>query len=132
MYTLTLQRTVPTTEGSNAGVMTLGGLPSGISNDSLTWVPVKTYPVSVSLFSGLNSSRISSTLVDKVSQILPRTSYQWEVVVDGLYINGKLQHNSSVDPNITDMPGNGLTALFDSASSDEPHLFCKCLIRRKF
>jgi hypothetical protein len=113
MYTLTLQRDYPTAQGSNAGVITLGGLPSGISNDSLTWVPVKKYPTNVSLFSGFDAP---STLVDAVMRILPSTPYLWEIPIDGLFINGQLQRNSSVNPEITNIPGNGLTALFDSVS----------------
>jgi hypothetical protein len=116
MYTLTMQREEPTMEGSNAGVMTLGGLPSGISNDSLTWVPVKSYPTNISLFASFRTVQMPSTLVDEVTKILAATPFLWEVVIDGLFINGQLQQNSSVAPEITNASGNGLTALFDSVS----------------
>lgn len=107
MYTLSLQREDPTSVGSNAGVMTIGGLPSGISNDSLTWVPVKQYPITVSLFGGL-STAIDPTLVSEAEKILPTTPYVWEAVIDGLYVNGNLQKDSSGSEG-------GLSALFDSS-----------------
>jgi len=107
MFTLTLQRDDPTNQSSNAGVMTLGGLPSGISNNSLTWVPVTHYPTNVSLFSQFQNFQPSQMLVDAVMQIIPSTPFIWEVPIDGLFINGQLQQNSS---NL-EFP---LTALFDS------------------
>jgi len=116
MYTLTLQRDYPTVQGSNVGVMTLGGLPSAILNNSLTWVPVKNYPTNVSLFSMFDTFQSPSTLVDAVMKILPSTPNLWEIPIDGLFVNGQLQQNSSVNPEITNIPGNGLTALFDSVS----------------
>lgn len=116
MYTLSFQREDPTSVGSNAGVMTIGGLPSGISNDSLTWVPVKNYPASV-LFGDLG---VDQAVVAAATKIFPSTPFLWEAVIDGFYVNGKLQANSSVDTNLTNQVG--LTALFDSVSQVE--VFC--------
>ncbi|KIJ55013.1 hypothetical protein M422DRAFT_153182, partial [Sphaerobolus stellatus SS14] len=42
MFTITLQR--ETVEiGGNIGQLTIGNLPDGVSNNSLTWVPVRRY-----------------------------------------------------------------------------------------
>lgn len=111
MFTLSFQREDPTSAGSNAGVMTIGGLPSGISNASLTWVPVKEYPTSAAFFSGLG---ISQSVINAATKILPSAPFAWEAVIDGLYVNGQLQANSSVNTTLTKQVG--LTALFDSVS----------------
>jgi hypothetical protein len=42
MFAITLQR--DTVEiGGNVGQLSIGGLPPGVQNDSLTWVPVRGY-----------------------------------------------------------------------------------------
>lgn len=115
MYTLSMQREIPTSDGSNAGVMTLGGLPSGISNDSLTWVPVKTYPGSLAVLGNYNG-QISPSIANDIDQILPSAPYIWEAAIDGLYIEGQLQENSSVNKTITNQYG--LNGLFDSGTTD--------------
>ena len=42
MFTVTLQRDTVDISG-NVGLLSIGGLPSGVQNDSLTWVPVRAY-----------------------------------------------------------------------------------------
>ncbi|KZP16293.1 acid protease [Athelia psychrophila] len=94
MYTLSLQREDPTSAGSNAGVMTIGGLPSGISNASLTWVPVQPYAISTALFGGLQTP-IDPAVLKEAEALMPTTPMLWEAAIDGL----------------------GLTALFDSGTT---------------
>ena len=43
MYTLTLQRD-SIQVGGNVGMLSIGEMPSGVSEDSLTWVPIRAYP----------------------------------------------------------------------------------------
>lgn len=43
MFTVTLQRNTIDI-GGNDGALTVGRLPDGVDNSSLTWVPVKLYP----------------------------------------------------------------------------------------
>ena len=43
MYTLTLQRD-SIQVGGNAGMLSIGEMPSGVSEDSLTWVSILMYP----------------------------------------------------------------------------------------
>lgn len=42
MFTVTLQRDTVDV-GGNAGILSIGELPGGVKNESLTWVPVRTY-----------------------------------------------------------------------------------------
>jgi hypothetical protein len=46
MFTITLQRDTVDI-GGNDGALTIGRLPDGVDNSSLTWVPVKLYAPSV-------------------------------------------------------------------------------------
>jgi hypothetical protein len=112
MFTVSLQREEPTSEGSNAGVLTIGGLPPGISNESLTWVPVKKYDTKVVLSRGFgfNNVTVPSSLLNNVTEKMPTMFYRWEVPIDGMYVNGQLLQNSS------GTPGGKLTALFDTVS----------------
>ncbi|KAF7968544.1 hypothetical protein HWV62_30165 [Athelia sp. TMB] len=119
MYTLTLQREIPTSVGSNAGVLTIGGLPSGISNDSLTWVPVRQYDSSLVLSSNLATpvnKPASPTLAKDIESIIPTLPFVWEAAIDGLYLEGTLLTNSSVNTTFTNQYG--LSALFDSGTTD--------------
>ena len=43
MYTLTLQRD-SVQVGGNVGMLSIGEMPSGVSKESLTWVPIRPYP----------------------------------------------------------------------------------------
>jgi hypothetical protein len=42
MFTVALQRDTVDV-GGNAGLLSIGELPGGVKNESLTWVPVRTY-----------------------------------------------------------------------------------------
>lgn len=62
MFTVTLQR--DTVEvGGNAGILSIGELPGGVKNESLTWVPVRTYSKA--------ESRLSPPL-DSPNEVCPR------------------------------------------------------------
>lgn len=74
-FSLSLERlTEPTL--SNAGVLTLGGLPSGIQESSLTWAQVYKFPPEVMLPSD-------------VAPYAQPFSAKWEIEVDGVTINGQ-------------------------------------------
>lgn len=106
MYTLTLQREEPTNADSNIGVMTIGGLPSGVSNDSLTWVPVNPYPINDTVIADLTIP-VSAEVQAEIEKLMPTIPYRWEAVIDGFFVNGQLASNSS---------GAKPIALFDSVS----------------
>ena len=42
MFTITLQRNTIDV-GGNAGMLSIGEMPSGVSEDKLTWVPLRNY-----------------------------------------------------------------------------------------
>lgn len=109
---MTLQREEPTSEGSNEGVLTLGGLPSGIANSSLTWVPVKLYPIEIAIAGHFTNFTLPTSIMNEVSKKLPAVPLRIEVPIDSLYVNGQMLLNSS--------EGN-ITALLDSVSD---WLFC--------
>ena len=44
MFTITLQRNTIDV-GGNAGMLSIGEMPSGVSEDKLTWVPLRNYTV---------------------------------------------------------------------------------------
>ncbi|KAF7966863.1 hypothetical protein HWV62_36697 [Athelia sp. TMB] len=115
MYTLSLQREDPTSADSNAGVMTIGGLPSGISNDSLTWVPVQPYSIDISLFGGLQTP-IDATVIAEALKIMPTSPMVWEAPIDGVYVNGQLLKDSTAKSGRR-ATNPGLTALFDSGTT---------------
>ncbi|KAF8530169.1 aspartic peptidase domain-containing protein [Hysterangium stoloniferum] len=97
MFTVTLQR--ETIEvGGNVGQLTIGQLPEGVSNDSLTWVPVRLYTEAQGGISGPSNNPTEHFPIG------------WEVAIDDIFLNGQKL------PQPTLPTGTGYTALIDSAS----------------
>ncbi|KAF8531341.1 aspartic peptidase domain-containing protein [Gautieria morchelliformis] len=98
MFTVTLEREAVEV-GGNLGQLTMGALPDAVSNDSLTWVPVRLY---TSAQGGLSGTAGNSTEVYPI---------RWEVPLDDVILNGQ----SLPKPQLPN--GVGYTALIDSGTS---------------
>ncbi|EDR09872.1 uncharacterized protein LACBIDRAFT_318140 [Laccaria bicolor S238N-H82] len=95
MYTVTLQRDTKQV-GGNVGMLSIGEMPSGVSEDSLTWVPIRAYPW-------------LPPPPDSPDEVYP---YNWEVLLDDVYLDGvKLPRSTLSSPFIT------LSALINSGNS---------------
>jgi phytepsin len=98
-FTITLQRDTVDIGGS-VGLLSIGELPKGIQNESLTWVPLRTYSVDQG---GLPPPPDSPT------EQYPIT---WEVFLDDVFLDGeKLPRSTLAPPNIA------LSALVDTGNS---------------
>ncbi|KIJ93822.1 hypothetical protein K443DRAFT_377715 [Laccaria amethystina LaAM-08-1] len=98
MFTVTLQRD-SIQVGGNAGMLSIGEMPSGVSKDSLTWVPIRAYPYTQG---GLPAPP------DSPNEVYPLT---WEVALDDVYLDGeKLPRSTLSSPSIT------LSALIDTGN----------------
>jgi Eukaryotic aspartyl protease len=93
-FTVTLQRD-KIQLGGNVGMLSIGELPDGISNSSLTWVPIRGYSAAQG---GLNS---------------PTDTYPiaWEVPIDNVFIDGQKLSPSTLSPGVA------VTALIDTGNS---------------
>lgn len=93
-FSVTLQRD-KIELGGNVGMLSIGELPAGISNDSLTWVPIRGYSAAQG---GLNS---------------PTDTYPiaWEVPIDDVFIDGQKLPQSTLSPGVA------VTALVDTGNS---------------
>src|ERR1700761_297640 len=98
--TITLQRNAISV-GGNVGLLSLGELPDGVNNDSLTWSPIRGYTVAQG---GLPAP------ADSPNEIYP---IAWEVPVQGVFLDGKQLPPS----NLSSQPGIGVSALVDSGNS---------------
>jgi len=111
MITITLQRNALDI-GGNMGVLSIGELPEGVKNESITWVPVATYEIAQG---GLAPPSDSLNEVSNIRFIgrsfLTIQTYPlaWEVPLEGIYVNGDMLPASSHVPNNT-----GLYALIDT------------------
>ncbi|KAL9711394.1 hypothetical protein Ac2012v2_005940 [Leucoagaricus gongylophorus] len=102
MFTITLSR--DTIDISGHGQLTLGKLPDGVDNSSLTWVPVRLYS---SDEGGLRSPTFAP------NEVYP---LRWEVDIDGVIIDG--QHlGASTIPAHTGVDSNRTSALIDTGNS---------------
>ena len=98
-FTITLQRNYIDI-GGNAGVLTVGGLPERVKNNSLTWVPLRAYSEQEG---GLAAP------VESPSEVYPMV---WEVFVDAVYLDDHLLSESKLGPS-TISP----SALLDTGNS---------------
>ncbi|TFY83839.1 hypothetical protein EWM64_g166 [Hericium alpestre] len=89
--------------GGQTGALTVGKLPDGVDNSSLTWVPVRMYS---SKNGGLNPPQ------DNPNEIYP---LRWEVPLDGVYLDGQKLADSTIRP--TGISSPGLSALIDTGNS---------------
>lgn len=95
MVTIALQRDAIDI-GGNLGVLSIGELPSGVTNESLTWVPVRGYPTTQG---GLAAP------ADSPDELYPVT---WEIPLDDVYLDGIKLARSALTPKIS------LSALLDT------------------
>ncbi|KAI0066911.1 acid protease [Artomyces pyxidatus] len=97
--TITLQRDTVDV-GGNQGMLSIGELPSGLSEDNLTWVPLRGYTVSQG---GLPAP------ADSPTEVYPLT---WEIPIDDVFFDGqKLPRSNLSASNIS------LSALIDTGNS---------------
>lgn len=97
-YSMTLQRLLDPTN-SNAGVLTIGGLPSGVSDSELTYMPVHSYP---------GEDFIPFPFASAISSV----KAVMEVQFDHITINGQVLPNSTIGADVTNSIGTW--ALIDS------------------
>ncbi|KAI0270042.1 acid protease [Gloeopeniophorella convolvens] len=76
MFTVMLQRDIIDVSGNN-GALTVGKLPDGVDDSSLTWVPVRLYRPEDG---GLNPPKFAP------DEIYP---FRWEVPIDGVVFDGQ-------------------------------------------
>ncbi|KAF8320258.1 acid protease [Clavulina sp. PMI_390] len=97
-FTLTLQRD-SVQIGGNAGLLSLGELPPGVSNSSLTWAQVRGYTVQEG---GIPPSPAA-----------PNETYSlfWEIPIDNVYLDGTTLPQSTLSTGVS------LSALVDTGSS---------------
>ncbi|KIK43110.1 hypothetical protein CY34DRAFT_82376 [Suillus luteus UH-Slu-Lm8-n1] len=105
MFVIALQR--DTIEiGGNEGMLSIGGLPPGVQNESLTWVPVRKYTLQQE---GLTQDDSPEVPVDPPAQAYP---IAWEIPVDDVFLDGmKLPRSQLSSSNIS------LSALIDTGNS---------------
>lgn len=118
MFTITLQRNTIDV-GGNAGMLSIGEMPSGVSQDMLTWVPLRNYssdegglpspsdsPNEVSVL----QLRIYPVYLISISmcQVYP---IAWEVMIDDVYFNGERLPRSNLSSSSI-----ALSALMDTVS----------------
>ncbi|KAL1740991.1 aspartic peptidase domain-containing protein [Schizophyllum fasciatum] len=99
MFAVTLQRDT-IDPGGSVGMLSLGELPSGVSNESLTWLPLRTYaPEQGGLGPPSNS---------------PNESYPftWEILLDAVYLDGE-----RLPPSALPQRGIAPSALLDTGNS---------------
>ncbi|EPQ51101.1 acid protease [Gloeophyllum trabeum ATCC 11539] len=102
MFTITLQRDTIDV-GGNPGVLTIGKLPDGVDNSSLTWVPVKLYSPADG---GLNPPTFAP------NEIYP---LRWEVELDAVYLDGQKLADSAIKP--SGVQSTTVSALIDTGNS---------------
>lgn len=95
MATITLQRNTVDI-GGNLGMLSIGELPSGVTNDSLTWTPVRGYPTDQG---GLAAP------ADSPGELYP---IAWEIPLDDVYLDGVKLARSMLSTDIS------LSALLDT------------------
>ncbi|EJC99086.1 acid protease [Fomitiporia mediterranea MF3/22] len=100
-FSVTLQRTIPSLSG-NVGMFTLGGLPDGVDNASLTWMPVRRY----------KKEQNGVFVPQAPDEVYP---YAWDVPLDAIYFDGVRLNGSTLgDIRLEDV---GQSALVDTGNS---------------
>jgi len=99
MFTIMLQRDVIDISGFN-GSLTVGKLPDGIANSSLTWVPVRLYKPEDG---GMNPPTFAP------NEVYP---FRWEVPIDGVILDGQQLPAPSFNGS-----GSTVSALLDTGNS---------------
>lgn len=100
-FSVTLQRTIPSV-GGNVGSITLGALPSGVDNASLTWIPVRRY-----------TPEQNGVVVPEAPE--ENYPYAWDVPLDAVYFDGVRLPSSTLGS--VPIDGVGHSALIDTGNS---------------
>ncbi|KAJ4490275.1 aspartic peptidase domain-containing protein [Lentinula aciculospora] len=103
VFSISLQRS-EIDVGIDNGTLTIGKLPDGVDNSSLTWVPVRLYSPSEG---GLSPPTFAT---DEVYPL------RWEIDIDGVYLDGKLLATSTV-PATGGVNNSQVSALIDTGNS---------------
>ncbi|KAI8978756.1 acid protease [Trametes punicea] len=101
IFAITLQR--DTIDVSGQGQLTIGALPEGVDNSSITWVPVRLYTAADG---GLQPPSFAS------NETYP---LRWEVELDGVFLDGKRLPDTKEQAN--GIPTPSLSALIDTGNS---------------
>ncbi|KAJ7451803.1 aspartic peptidase domain-containing protein [Mycena galericulata] len=102
MFTISLQST--TIDIGGTGALTLGTLPPGIDNSSITWVPVR-------LYTGAEGGLTPPSFAP--NEVYP---LRWEVEIDGVYLDGKELPASTI-PATGGVDSTAMSALIDTGNS---------------
>ncbi|KIK60385.1 hypothetical protein GYMLUDRAFT_605748 [Collybiopsis luxurians FD-317 M1] len=103
VFAIALQRS-EIDDGPDNGTLTIGKLPDGVDNSSLTWVPVRLYNASEG---GLSPPSFAP------NEIYP---FRWEIDIDGVYLDGQLLPPSSI-PATGGVDSSQVSALIDTGNS---------------
>lgn len=102
MFTITLNRN--TIDISGHGQLTLGKLPDGVDNSSLTWVPVRLYTPAEG---GLKAPTFAP------NELYP---FRWEIDIDGVFFDGQSLPKSAI-PTLDGLDPTRTSALIDTGNS---------------
>ncbi|KAF8879693.1 hypothetical protein BD779DRAFT_1122288 [Infundibulicybe gibba] len=102
IFTISLQRN--TIEIGGTGLLTLGKLPGGVDNSSMTWVPVRLYSPADG---GLQAPTFSP---DEVYPL------HWEIDIDAVYLDGRQLADSAI-PATSGVDLTRVSALIDTGNS---------------
>ncbi|KAF8074076.1 aspartic peptidase domain-containing protein [Lyophyllum atratum] len=103
MFSITLQRS--TVDISGNGMLTIGRLPDGVDNSSLTWVPVRLYRVEDG---GLQPPTFAPNEYSPLNR-------RWEIDIDGVFLDGQKVADSTIPP--VNVDPRRVTALIDTGNS---------------
>ncbi|KAG6916182.1 hypothetical protein DXG01_008112 [Tephrocybe rancida] len=109
MFSITLQRSTIDIGGS--GQLTIGKLPDGVDNSSMTWVPVR-------LYTAEDGGLAAPTFAPNEARSSTKThspNSRWEIDIDGVFLDGQKIADSTIPP--TDVNPGRVTALIDSGNS---------------
>ncbi|KAK7464749.1 hypothetical protein VKT23_005956 [Stygiomarasmius scandens] len=103
MFAIELQRATIDVGGQD-GVLTVGTLPEGVDNSSLTWVPVRLYKENEG---GLRPPSFAP------DEVYP---FRWEIDIDGVFLDGQKIADSAI-PATGGVNPTGTSALIDTGNS---------------
>jgi len=103
MFAIELQRATIDVGGQD-GVLTVGTLPEGVDNSSLTWVPVRLYKENEG---GLRPPSFAP------DEVYP---FRWEIDIDGVFLDGQKIADSAI-PATGGVNPTGTSALIDTVST---------------
>lgn len=103
MFSISLQRDTIDI-GGGTGTLTIGTLPPGVDNSTLTWVPIRLYTQQEG---GLEAPSFAP------NEVYP---YRWEIDIDGVYLDGVKLPPSSI-ASLGGLDNGKISALIDTGNS---------------